>query len=247
MRSKATLSILLFVPFIALAQYEQKLSINLAAGAFKTFGEKTGTYEPMQMPNYQMGFSARGGLQIRLGRHWSIAAEAGLMITQRWYYSETGEYNYMDWIIEDTTTGEVLATGTRYLDLYNYSIGLRPAFYFFDDARLNPYLFAGVNFHYTTCCYEDTQWEKQNELGMLPPDDEGPYNNYLESNSGIGFNPGVGIEYSAGSWIRLFLDAGYNFIALKSENFKSPSMEEDFNAFSLHFGSRFFFIKTRDL
>jgi hypothetical protein len=247
MRSKAMLWILLFTPIALLAQYEQKVSINLSAGAFNTFGDKIGEYDPRQMPNYQTGFSARGGVQFRISAHLALAAEAGFMVTQRWYYSESGDCNYMDWAFEDTVTFELIAEGTNYLDLYNYSLGLRPVCYLFESSRWNPYLFAGVHCNYTTCCYEDTQWMEHYKRGMLPHDDTGPFNPYLESNLGIGFNPGLGIEYSAGSWVHLFLDAGYYYVALQGKNFKCPEMEEHLNAVTFHLGGRFFFIKTRDL
>jgi hypothetical protein len=234
MRSKALFWILLFIPVAAFPQFD-------------TFGNKIGEYDPRQMPNYQTGFSARGGVQFRISAHWALAAEAGFMVTRRWYYSYSGESNYLDWIMEDTVTGGLIAKGTNNLDLYNYSFGLRPVCYLFKSSRWNPYLFAGIHCDYTTCHFEDTQWTEHYNRGLLPPDDTGPYNPFLESNLGIGVNPGLGIEYSAGSWIHLFLDAGYYFVALQGNNFKSPEMEEHLNAVTFHFGGRFFFIKTKDL
>ena len=82
---------------------------------------------------------------------------------------------------------------------------------------------------------------------MLDPDDTGPYNSNLETNFGIGFNPGFGIEYRPNERINIYLSSGLYFIVLNKENFKSPEREENFKAFILHTGIRFNFIKSKDL
>ena len=136
---------------------------------------------------------------------------------------------------------------SNYLDIFNYSLGIKPIYYLSQGKKWKPFLFAGVNFNLTRAWYEDTQWIKLEELNMLLPDDTGPYNENLEENYGIGFNPGLGLEYFPKDRIMFSLSTGYYFIKLKEENFKSPSRVENFNAFVIQAGLRLYFIKSKDL
>ncbi|TAL80467.1 MAG: hypothetical protein EPN88_01180 [Bacteroidetes bacterium] len=232
---------------LAEAQYEQKVSITIASGIFKTFGKKVGEYEPMQMPNYGMGLSANGGLQFKINEHLSLSVDVGIMVSKKWSYSEGDNNNYLYWSLNDTTTGALIAEGENYLDIFNYSFDIRPKYYLGQDKKWKPFIYAGVNINLTRAFYEDSQWIKLNELNMLPPDDTGPYNGNLEKNFGIGFNPGFGLEYFPKERIGFYLSPGYYFIALNKNNFKSPSRTENFNAFNIQAGLRLYFIKSKDL
>jgi len=245
---KSLFSIIVFlIPFWAIAQYDQKVSINFASGIFKTFGEKVGEYGPMQMPNYKMGFSANGGVQFKINGQWSLSVDIGIMISERWSYKEGQNNNYYYWTINDTTTGDLIAEGENYLDIFNYSIGIKPKYYLLQDNKWKPFLYAGVNINSSRAFYEDTQWIKLDELNLLPADDTGPYNDNLEKNLGIGFNPGFGLEYFPNDKIGFYLSSGYYFIMLNKDNFKGPSRVENYNAFVLQAGVRFYFIKSKDL
>jgi len=74
-----------------------------------------------------------------------------------------------------------------------------------------------------------------------------PSRDFLEENSGIGFNPGLGVEYSPNDRIHFYLEPGYYFIMLNEKNFKAQERVENFNAFVLTAGLRYFFIKSKDL
>jgi len=240
--------IVFLIPIWAVAQYNQKISINLASGIFDTFGKKVGEYDPMQMPNYQLGFSANGGLQIRINDRLSISAEVGFMNSRRWYYSEGDNNNYLYWYITlDTITYEPIAEGENYLDIQNYSFGVKPKYYLGPGKRWNPYFYAGVNINWTRAYFEDNLWVALDKFNMLDPDDTGPYNYNLETNFGVGFNPGFGVEFFPNERIGFNLSSGYYFIMLNKKNFKSPEREENFNAFVLQAGLRFYFIKSKDL
>jgi len=248
MKNKSLILFFLFLPLTSLAQFEQKVSINFASGTFKTVGNKLGEYDPMQMPNYQLGFSANGGLQFKINERFSLMANFGIMISQRWSYKEGDNNNYLYWsIILDTITYEPIAEGENYLDIQNFSFSVIPKYYLNPGKRWNPYFYAGVNINLTRAYFEDNEWIALEKLNMLDPDDTGPYNYNLEKNLGIGFNPGFGVEYFPNERIGFYFSSGYYFIMLNKKNFKSPEQEENFNALVLQAGLRLYFIKSKDL
>jgi hypothetical protein len=230
------------------SQYNQKLSINLSAGSFKTFGKRfTETTGPLQMPNYQIGFATSGGFQIMIGEHFSLSADFGIMMSNKWNYKTPDKDNYLSWSIEDTTTHQILGEGEDYLDLRNYFVSLKPKYYLSPGKKWNPYIFTGVNINWTRAWFENNLWAKMNELGLLPPDDTKPYNDNLEENFGIGLNPGFGMEFTPLNRLHFYLDAGYYFISLNKNNFKNSARVENFNAFMLQAGVRLNFLRSKDL
>jgi opacity protein-like surface antigen len=247
MKKGLFLLIVILFSYNASAQYDQKISFIFSAGTFKTFGKKLGEYEPMQMPNYKMGFGANAGLQFRISERFSLSAELGIMISEKWSYKQGSNNDYNYWSINDSITGNLIAEGENYHDIFNYSLGIKPIYYITKGKKWSSYLYAGVNVNITRANYEDTQWLKLKELKMLSPGDTGPYNGYLEKNTGIGFNPGFGVEYFPKEKIGFYLNAGYYFIKLNKDNFKSPSMVENFNALAIQAGLRLYFIKSKDL
>ena len=247
MKKRLLLFLVIFSPFVANAQFEQKVSLNFAAGAFKTFGTKLGVNEPMQMPNYKTGFSASGGAQFKLSNRFSLSVDLGFMVSERWDYHTGDDNNYLHWSINDPITSELIAEGENYLDIFNYSIDIKPIYYLNQPKKLNFFLYTGISFNSTTAYYEDTQWAKLSELGMLPADDTGPYNDNLEKNIGLGLNPGLGLEFFPKERVGFNLTTGYYFMLLNKKNFKNSEREENFNAVIIQAGLRFYFIKSKDL
>jgi len=238
---------LLLISSLTSAQFEQKISVNISGGLFKTFGKKASEYEPLQMSNYSMGLSATGGLQFKISERFYLSGEFGFMSSNRWDYHEGDNNNYLHWTINDTLTGELLEEGDDYLDIRNYSVGIKPKYYLFHDRKLNPFVFAGINVNWTTAWLENNWWPAANKLNMLPPDDTGPYIWILEENLGMGFSPGIGLEYTPNSRIHYYMESGFHSILLDKKNFKNPSREENFKAFVLQAGLRLNFIKSKDL
>jgi len=225
------------------AQFEQKVSVNFSAGGFKTLGEKYSENVVYQMSNYKFGPAVNLGLQFQLSDRLSLAAEAGFMLSQRWSYSDNNG-DWFSWTFEDTLSGKD-ESGENYLELWNYSFSLKPVYYFKPGSKFNPYLFAGISFNYTTAYYEDTEWLAKKELGYPVATEQD--NPFLEKNSGLGLNPGFGIEYSPGSQFHFYFSSSYYFMPLQSKNFKYPEAEENFNALVFQIGTRYNFIKTKDL
>ena len=243
--------LLLFVfllPYLASAQFEQKISINLSAGMFKTFGKKTqGEYnDPLQMPNYKMGLGSNLGLQFNLNRHLSLVTDFGIMYSPGWSYRVGSNDNYLHYTIFDsleTYYGE----GTNYLNLLSLNIGITPKYYLFADKKWKPYFFAGVNINFTSAKFTNNQWQAAHDFGILSSNDTGPYNNFLERNVGLGFSPGIGVEFEPNDKLAFFLSSGYYMIMMNKKNFKSEYLKENFNALFLQVGVRFSFLKSKDL
>lgn len=243
---KGLVSILIIlIPVLSTAQFEQKVSINLSAGIFKTFGKKLGQYDPMQMPNYKPGLVSNAGFQFNLNRRLSVITDFGILYAGGWSYSEGSNDDYLHYTVFDGAT--LVAEGMNYLNLFSFSIGITPKYYLLPDKKWNPYFFAGINLNFTSAKFTNNQWQDAYDHGVLPPDDTGPYDPFLEKNIGIGFDPGIGIEFAPNDKIGFYLSSGYYLILLKDENFKSQSLEENFNAFFFQLGVRFSFLKSKDL
>jgi hypothetical protein len=247
MKKKILFSLLIIISLSSKAQYEQKVSIDVSSGIFKTFGKKSIGEMIMQMPNYKMGFLANGGLQFRLSNRLSLSTEFGLTVSQRWAYNGKDFINDLSWTISDTITNELLESGNDYLDIYNYGFSLKPKYYLFPDKKLNPYFFCGVNINWTCAYFENTEWAAYKKLGWLSVEDTVPGNDNLENSVGIGFNPGIGVEYSPNDRFHFYLESGYYVIMLEKDKFKDPLREENFNALILQAGLRLNFIKSKDL
>ncbi|MGD0340701.1 MAG: outer membrane beta-barrel protein [Bacteroidales bacterium] len=249
MKKLSLLVISLIIPISAYSQFDKKFSLNLSPGIFKTFGKKLTDYTgPLQFPNYKPGFAGDLGLQFKLGNHFSIVTEVGLMFTNGWNYKTQDKSDWLHWIIEDTTTHQVLSEGEDHFNMRNFSVCVKPKYYLLKDKKWNPYLFVGISLNWTKCKYEDNQWQAKKDLGVLPPDDPGPFNDYLHKNFGLGFNPGLGIEFSPKERFYFYAEVGYYSINLKDENFLAgPQWVENFNAIIFQAGMRFNFIRLKEL
>jgi len=248
MKKKGLLLLFLILPLLTYAQFEQKVSINISAGMFKTFGYDMGEFEynPLQMPHYKPGILIDAGIQYNVSRRFSVMATAGIMYSGGWSF-KMGDYDYLHYAISDSITEETLAEGVNKLNFFNFHVGVFPKLYLLPSKKWNPYIFAGVSINYSSAKYTDNYWEDAHRLNYLPPDDTGPYDPFLEKNTGLGFIPGVGLEYSSSDRFRIYMETGYSMIFLQEQNFKSEFVTENFNAFFLQAGLRFAFLKSKDL
>jgi len=248
MKRSFLLVTVLLIPLIANSQFNQKISINLSAGIFKTFGEKySESFGAFQMPNYLTGFAGNAGFQFKLGNHFAMLADFGALLTGRWNYSTPDKENYLSWTVNDPVTDEVLEEGEDYLDLHNWAVIVKPKLYLLGDKKWNPYFFTGISLNWTRCWFENNLWYAMKKWGQIAPEETEPWNDNLEENFGIGFNPGLGMEFSPGKMMHFYVETGYYFISLKEENFKDPARVENFNSFVLQAGIRINFIKSKDL
>ncbi len=244
-----------FLPLLIHAQFEQKLSFNVSAGIFKTFGTKTyipdwsadpDDSEPYQMPNYRPGISIKGSIQFNINRHFSLKAEVGYMHSGSWSYF-SNDINYLHYTFYDTITDELLAEGENELDFTNLGIGITPVYYFLPEKKINPYLFFGVNINFTKAAFRSNEWQAEKDLGMLDPGDTTPWNDFMEENTGLGLNPGIGLLYNMNERLGFTFTAGYYLIFLDESNFKSSDQVENFHSFTIQAGIRFSFLKSKEL
>jgi opacity protein-like surface antigen len=237
----------LLIPLFLNAQYEQKIGIILSAGGFKTVGPTGTDNMSLQMPNYKPGITLNGGVQFKISNRLSVVVEGGIMISQKWAYKGEDFVNDLTWIINDTITGALLAEGENYLDIYNYSFGFKAKYYFLPEKKWDPYFHAGVNINWTRCFFENTEWVAFKDLGWLGVDDTIPGNDNLENSFGLGFSPGIGVEFSPNTKLHFYLESGYYLIILDKQKFKDVLREENFQAIRLQLGLRWNFIKTKEL
>jgi opacity protein-like surface antigen len=257
MKQKTLLILLLLIPAVAISQFEQKVSVNLSAGMFSTFGESVyqpdywsspEDDQPRQMANYNPGVQAMFGIQYNVSRRFSVQADAGVMHSGSWFY-DVGEgenyYEYRIWNPDDEE--ELLKSGENELTLLNIGIGLTPKFYLLPGKRFNPFLFAGISLNFTSTTFEDNEWQAYHDLDMLDPDDSGPDRANIENNTGAGFFPGIGLELALSDRIGFFIISGASFVLLKEENFYIPEQKENLNAFTAQAGLKVSFLKSKDL
>lgn len=230
------------------SQFEYKMGINLSSGSFKTFGYATGAddYTPNQMPHYMPGIMVDGGLQFNINRRLSLVLGSNIMYSWKWSYKIDGA-DWMYYEVLDTNTYEVLTSGMNELKFFNFNIGITPKYYLSPGARWNPYIFTGINLNFTKAYYANNQWYDEKQYGYIPPEENDPYNPYLEHNVGIGLIPGFGIEYSTGSKYSFALETGYSLIFMKEGNFENTDNTENFNAIFFRIGIRFNFLKSKNL
>ena len=247
MKRKLSVLILLVLPWLLSAQFEQKASINLSIGLFKTIGDKTIDPLPKQMPWYKPGISAQGGMQFNINSRFSLLAEIGIMYSPRWY-CVIDEYNWLSYEVwQDTIT--MLSSGLNKMSLLNISLGITPKLYLIPQSKFSPYIFAGISLNYTKAPFEDNYWKDYVAYGLSEPGDE-PYWTYLQKNFGIGINPGIGIEYAPGDKMAFYFSSGCHFVFINPENYPYDNREDiKGNLYSFHAeaGIRFSFIKSKDL
>jgi len=264
-RSNFTLlfSILLlsFTPTPIQAQFEQKMSINLSGGFFKTIGSRgyqaewsTGKEdrEPTLMPNFKPGFSMGGGFQVNLNRHFSIEVTAVIMSSPGWYFDYSDEdqeaFNYLYFeVYADTIDYTVQFSGENEMTLTNLVIGLAPKYYIRPGNKINPYAFAGITYSITNVNFIDNEYAAYEENGRLDELETNDVNNWFSNHSGPGISLGAGVEYGINDYIGLFMQAGYYFTPLKDESFIYSMKYVDFHAINLRLGLRLSFLKSKEL
>ncbi len=70
---------------------------------------------------------------------------------------------------------------------------------------------------------------------------------HIENNTGLGINPGLGIEFSINDNIGFHLLTGYYLILLSEENFYVPEQHEHLNAIIFQAGLKLSFLKSKDI
>lgn len=256
MRRGLILFVFLLIPLLVFSQFEQKISVNLSGGLFNTMGAKTykpdywtssEDDQPTQFANYKPGVFTSLGVQYNLNRHVSLQADVGIMYTNKWFFDVYEGMNYTYYAIWDDITDELLAEGHNEFSLLNIGLGLAPRYYLLPGKKVNPFIFAGLTLNITSATYEDNEWQAFHDLDMLEPDDSGPDRAYIENNTGIGFYPGIGLDFSISDNIGFYLTSGFYYFLTSEDNFYTPEQKENFFAITVQGGIKFSFLKSKDI
>lgn len=256
----ALLLILITTTTPTFAQFEQKLSFSVKGGLFNTVGQKGYSPEwssgdddqdPTLMPNFKPGFNLGGSFQVNINRHFSIEASAGIMLSLGWYFdhSDAGQeaYNYLYYeTYADTIDWEVDISGENELLLTNLVFGLAPKYYFLPSNKLNPFVFAGVDYHLTNVNFIHNEYTAYEERGILDELEVGDESHWFSNHTGLGFSLGAGVELKVNEFLGLFALAGYYYLPLKEEAFVNETKYADFNAINVQVGARFSFMKSKE-
>lgn len=247
--------VILLIPLFAFSQFEQKISVNLSGGIFSTFGAKTympdyGTTsedeQPMQLSNYKPGLFTSLGIQYNLNRHISIQADVGIMYSNNWFYDDYDGVNYTHFAVWDDVNDILLAEGNNELSLFNIGVGLTPRYYLLPGKKINPFIFAGITMNFTSATFEDNEWQARHDHGLLDYDED-PDRANIENNTGIGFYPGIGLDFSLSDNIGFYLTSGLYYFLTNEENFYTPEQKENFSAITVQAGIKFSFLKSKDI
>ena len=244
-----------------LGQFEQKLSLNLSAGAFNTVGpsdylpegvSQGGKHDPTLMSNFGLGISFSASLQYNLSRHLSLEVAFGYMSSSFWFYdysdeqSEPFSYLYYE-IYTDTVNYITQQKGDNELYLTTYYLSVGPKYYFRPESKFNPYLFAGFNFTTIDVHFMNLEYEAYKELGRV--DEYGPFaphpwHDYTED---FGFYAGAGVEYVLGENLGIFLQGRYHSVMLDETKFARERDHSNYHSLELHLGARLSFLKSKEL
>ncbi len=249
------------------AQFEQKLSINLSGGYFNTMGAKgyepdwaagTGEQDPTLMPNFKGGYSFAGGIQYNHSRHFSIELNFGIMRSPGWYYDGSGEdtdaFNFLEYEITTTDTSEydVIERGENEMLLSNMFVGISPRYYFRPGKKLNPFLFAGINLSYFNWTFINHEKDAYERLGRIDEYEESYMDtgllNWFEDSFCVGPHAGAGIEYAVNDYLGIFTQVSYYFGRLQDGAFHEDLPKQaSFHGINVHLGARISFLKSKEL
>ncbi len=254
MKKKGFVLLFLLLSLISAAQFNQKVSLSVSAGIFKTFGEKYGgnfpvSYLPRQMPWYKAGIAGDAGFQFNITRHFSLRSEIGILYSWKWECISSDDYNWMSYELYAADGETLLSAGTNKMQLLNLSLSMTPMLYLMPDKKLNPFLYAGISINLTRAPYENNYWKDYLSNGLFMPGDEEDWS-YLEKNTGLGVNPGIGLEYRLNNQIGLSLTTGYYLVFIKQDKYPYDYRElidGNLGAFQLRAGLRINFIKIKEL
>jgi len=112
--------------------------------------------------------------------------------------------------------------------LWNLQIGVAPKLYLMPSKKINPYIFAEVNLNYTDLFVD---------FGTESLDEGYP---------GLGFYPGLGIDFRISDNFGIFTQAGFNTILINEDPY-ALEMYENYNAYKVEVGVKISFLKSKTI
>jgi hypothetical protein len=115
------------------------------------------------------------------------------------------------------------------IQLWNLQLGIAPKFYLMASKKVNPYLFTEVNLNYTDL-FVSTETTSYVDEGY----------------PGIGFYPGLGIDFMVSDNFGIYVQGGYSFISVGSDPY-SLEQYEDYKAYKIEVGVKISFLKSKTI
>lgn len=229
-----SLSAFLFLSFSANAQFEEKLSVNVAiggvvpVGTYDWYDAEYDEYNPYIFPNFYPGASFMGGVQYNFNRRFSVE---GRLFT---FYLWDWEYVYdIDGWYSNTT-----------MQYWHLGLGIAPKFYIRPGKKINPYGFAELNLS-----FNDIYFEKAagfDEYGN-PFYAEESVIEIISGEIALGTYLGAGIDFNIISNLGLFAQGGYYITLLGSAIEENTGEWEHFNAIRGEIGVKLNLFKSKQL
>ena len=241
------------------AQFEQRLSLNLAGGIFNTIGASgyepdysSQVDEPTLMPNFEPGFSGAAGLHYNLNRNLSVGVQLGVMISSGWYYDysdpQSEPYNYLYYeIYRDTVSYIVEASGENELFLTAIHLDLSPRYYLVPGNRINPYLFAGFSITYVDVYFQDHEFDYLETNNRLDEYSTNPLHSWFDNSIDFGIQAGAGVEFMVSDNLGIFAQAKYHLTRLNEDAFYDSIKMANLHCLLVHAGIRLSFLKSKEL
>jgi opacity protein-like surface antigen len=207
-----------------MAQYEQKLTLQISSGAsfivsdytffeiqdfgsfynsstqsWQTFSNNINITESMFSP----GFMFNAGLQYNFSRRFSII---GLLMAGSYYYNDNDELYYNNLIQPPFGQAVLQVNKMQKVNYYNLGLGVSAKYKFFHARKFRPYLLYGLSVCYIdgTVLFERMEaWGYQ--LTML------------------GLNAAIGLEYDISDNVTLFFQPGFNKVLPREDDGLMPT------------------------
>jgi hypothetical protein len=181
-----TLTALMFLTIAANAQFEEKMSVNVAIGTVIPVGDtyyldELDNNEPYIFSNFYAGASFLGGIQYNFNRRFSLEGRVYTFYLWDWSY-----FGLLDGWWDEIS-----------YEYWHLGIGIAPKFYLRPGKKVNPYGFAEVNVSYNDV-YENYTDDYTYESDIV-----------LEGDLTLGTYFGAGFDLNIISNLGIFAQAGY--------------------------------------
>jgi hypothetical protein len=226
------------------AQFEEKMSLNVAIGTVAPIGESdyywsendgVNFYEgtsPYIFSNYSPGLSLSGGIQYNFNRRFSLEGRVNTFYLWDWNYEQVLE----DGSIE--SYGEGLELG-----FWHLGIGLAPKFYARPGKKVNPYGFFELNVSINDIIATfEPYYDEYDDVWV----EEEPYE-FFSGQLALGTYFGAGFDLNIISNIGLYVQSGYYITFLGSAMEENDEEFENFKAIKGEIGIKLNLFKSKQL
>jgi hypothetical protein len=234
---------LVFIAFIGLigqntfGQFEQKFTLHASVGYTAPYGPISYSYpmpgyeeeKPYLFSNFSGGTVLNFGVQYNANRNLSFGVKLRPLYLFSWEYSD-----------ENVNWSEYYE-----MSLFNLGLGINTKFKFLPSNKINPFLYGEISGNYTTLGFAYVS----NTEGVDGPNERPAF---LENSMGLGFNAGVGFDFSLNENLGAFIQGGINNIQIQNEDYNPLYYDgylekENFNTMYIEIGLNISFLKSKNI